>query len=64
VIELDEPTQAAMRVVFDRLKRQTAALIEEHWPAITRVAKALERHDLDQTGLDRLIKGGKGDAAQ
>jgi hypothetical protein len=63
-IVLDEPTKAAMRVVFDRLKWQTAAPIKEQWPAITRVARALERHDVDQTALVRLINGGKRDAAQ
>jgi hypothetical protein len=57
VVAIDEPTRAAMRVVFDRLKRQTAALVKEHWLAIRRVARVLERHDLDQTELDRLIKG-------
>lgn len=51
VIKMDEPTQAAMRVVFDRLKRQAAALVKEHWLAVRRVATALDRHDLDQTSL-------------
>jgi hypothetical protein len=57
-VEVDEAARAAMRDVFDRLRRQTGALVEQLWPAIVRVATALERRDLGQTDLDRLIKGG------
>jgi hypothetical protein len=33
-----------------------AALVDQYWPAIMRVAKHLERHDsIDQAELDRLI---------
>jgi hypothetical protein len=49
-------TWAAMTEVFDRLQAETRRLVEMHWPAIQRVAKALTRHDrIDQTELDRLI---------
>jgi hypothetical protein len=36
--------------------RETDALIGKHWPAIKRVARALENHDsIDQAEVDRLI---------
>jgi hypothetical protein len=44
------------QALYDRLVREAIALVDEHWPAIERVATALERHDrIDQTELDRLI---------
>jgi hypothetical protein len=63
-VEMDEAMQSAMRDVFARLKQETAKLVEQLWPAIGRVATVLERRDLDQTDLDRLIAGGKRDAPQ
>lgn len=55
-VRIDIPTQEKMRKVFIGLKQQTAALVETHWSAIARVAKALERNDsIDQAELDRLI---------
>jgi hypothetical protein len=49
-------TVEAMTESFDRLRTQAICLVRAHWPAIARVAKALERHDrIDQTELDRLI---------
>lgn len=45
------------KVKFDQLLQKTQELVEEHWSAIERVAKALERHDrLDQENLDTLIE--------
>ena len=42
-----------------RLIAETAALVDQYWPAIRRVAKHLERHDnIDQAELDRLIDVG------
>jgi len=41
---------------FDELLQRTHALVDEHWRAIQRVARALETHDrIDQTELDQLI---------
>jgi hypothetical protein len=55
-VKVDEAMQKEMRAVFARVKQETAALVAEHWPAIKRVAKALERHDcIDQAEVDRLI---------
>ena len=50
VLNSDEDT-------LERLKRETKAILKEHWPAVKRVAKALlaERH-LDQAEIDRLIR--------
>lgn len=56
-IGIDAPTLSKMRTVFAR-SQETAALVEQLWPAIERVAKVLERRDLDQGDLDRLIAGG------
>jgi hypothetical protein len=45
-----------MRERFARLMRQATAMVIQHWAAIKRVAKALERHDRsDQVEVDRLI---------
>jgi hypothetical protein len=45
-----------MQEVYSRLLRETTALVNQHWPAIARVAKHLERHSgLDQAKLDELI---------
>jgi hypothetical protein len=39
-----------------RLSRETCDLIEQHWPAIERVAEALlVRHELDQDEVDDLV---------
>jgi hypothetical protein len=54
---LRDPTILAdARETFDRLVRETDALIGKHWPAIKRVARALENQDsIDQAEVDRLI---------
>jgi len=54
------PIDAALvedpEATLDRLWRETVVLVTEQWPAIERVAQALERRDhLDQTEIDRLI---------
>jgi hypothetical protein len=50
---MDEATQEDMRIEFSQLKQKAAALVAEHWPAITRVAKALVNHDrIDQAEVD------------
>jgi len=42
---------------FDQLIQKTYALVDEHWPAIARVAKALEsRNRVNQEELDQLIE--------
>jgi hypothetical protein len=44
------------KVKFDELLQRTYALVDEHWQAIQRVARALETHDrIDQAELDELI---------
>lgn len=63
-VGMDAAMQSAMRDLFARVKQETAKLVEQLWPAIGRVATVLERRDLDQTDLDRLIAGGKRDAPQ
>jgi hypothetical protein len=46
------------RATLERLRRETKAMLDENWPAVKRVAKALfERDHLDQAELDRLIAG-------
>jgi hypothetical protein len=54
----DEVMQGRMYDIYFRLRRETAALVERHWPAIERVAKHLERHGRidDQSQLDDLLK--------
>ena len=54
---LRDPTILAdAQETFDRLVRETDALIGKHWPAIKRVARALENRDsIDQAEVDRLI---------
>ena len=42
---MDKAMQNQMREVFAGLKQKIAALIERHWLAIKRVARALETHD-------------------
>jgi hypothetical protein len=45
------------KVKFDQILQRTYALVDAHWPAIERVARALERHDrLDPLELDALIE--------
>jgi hypothetical protein len=45
-------------VTVSRLRRETKAILKEHWSAVKRVAKALFECDhLDQTEIDRLIAG-------
>ena len=57
-VKLDAATQKAMNEVYSRLVRETAAIVEQHWAAITPVAKHLENHDRidDQATLDQLIE--------
>ena len=54
----DDVLQSKINEIYFRLLRETAALVERHWPAIERVAKHLERHGSidEQTELDDLIK--------
>ncbi len=55
-VTVDPLAVEAMTEAFDRLQTQAIRLVRALWPAIARVAKALERHDrIDQTELDRLI---------
>jgi hypothetical protein len=56
-VELDEATQNAMEEIYARLTREAAALVKQHWFAIVRAAKHLERHGRieDQAALDNLI---------
>jgi len=43
---------------LERLQRETKAILNEHWPAVKRVAKALFENDrLDQAEIDNLIAG-------
>ena len=45
---------------YFRLVRKTAALVEQHWPAIERVAKYLEKYGrMDHTTLVNLIERAK-----
>jgi hypothetical protein len=47
---------ADTKAVFERIQYDTADLVDEHWPAIERVAKYLERHGrIHRVDLDRLI---------
>jgi hypothetical protein len=49
-------TWVAMTERFDHLQAESRRLVAMYWPAIQRVAKALEWHDrIDQAELDRLI---------
>jgi hypothetical protein len=55
-VVLDDATRQEFHTEFDRIEQVTTALVVEHWRAIERVAKALERHDrIDQAEVDRLI---------
>jgi hypothetical protein len=55
-VTVDPLAFPTMTEAFDRLQTQAIHLVSTHWAAITRVAKALERHDrIDQTELNRLI---------
>jgi hypothetical protein len=54
--EVDKEDLDAMMAESGRLFAATIALVNEHWQAIARVAKALERHDrIDQAEIDRLM---------
>ena len=55
--ELDEITRSKVSEIWLRLLRRTDALVEQHWLAIERVGKHLERHRRidDPTELDGLI---------
>jgi len=57
-INLDEAAQELICQIYFRLLRETAELVERHWPAIERVGKHLERHGrIDtQNQLDDLIE--------
>jgi hypothetical protein len=54
----DEVMLGRIQEIYFRLLRETAALVERHWPAIERVGKHLERHGrIDtQNQLDDLIE--------
>jgi hypothetical protein len=56
----DVALRDAMNNIYFCLLRQTAAMIEQHWPAIVRVAKHLERRGVinDPAMLDDLIERG------
>jgi len=57
-ITLSGAVAGSYRATLERLRRETKAMLDEHWPAVKRVAKALfERDHLDQAELDRLIAG-------
>jgi len=63
-VSLDETFQKDISQAYLRLIEQTTNLVEQHWLAIKRVAKHLERHDfLDQDELDALIERVEGLAA-
>jgi hypothetical protein len=57
-VSIDKAMEAQMYEIYLRLLRDTAALVEQLWPAIERVAKHLERHGRinDQRQLDELIE--------
>jgi hypothetical protein len=65
-VTMDKAMQNQMREVFAGLKEKIAALIERHWLAIKRVARALETHDRidDQATLDDLIARAERHAAR
>jgi hypothetical protein len=49
---------ALVRTTLERFERETKAALDEKWPAVKRVAKALfTRNHLDQAEVDRLIAG-------
>jgi hypothetical protein len=55
-VVISEEMNAALWMEFDRLKAEAGCLVAQHWRAIQRVAKSLQRHDrIDQAELDRLI---------
>ena len=55
-VVIDEDTNAAMWAELDQLQAEAGRLVAQHWRAIQRVAKTLERRDrIDQAELDRLI---------
>jgi hypothetical protein len=60
-VSIDDAMQEQMYDIYFRLLRDTAALVERHWPAIERVAKHLERRGRinDQNQLDELIERGE-----
>ena len=57
-VSFDEGTVKMMDQEYLRLVQETATLVDQHWPAIERVAKHLERHGrIDtQAELDDLIE--------
>lgn len=58
-VSIDPHTSRRMDAEYWRLIAETAALVDQCWPAIRRVAKHLEQHDdVDQAELDRLINVG------
>jgi hypothetical protein len=57
-ITLSGANAALYRATLERLQRETKAILDEHWPAVKRVAKALFTRDhLDQAEVDQLIAG-------
>jgi hypothetical protein len=59
-IAVDPAMGKRVKELYFQLLQETAALVAQHWSAIARVAKHLERHDrIDQTELDDLIERGE-----
>lgn len=56
ILEVEERMMDQMTRTYFGLVAEAAALVEEHWTAILRVAKHLESHSpIDQAALDDLI---------
>jgi hypothetical protein len=59
-IKIDPATRQAMEEVYGSIAARTSRLVQESGPAIARVAKHLESHDIDdQAALDHLIAIGE-----
>jgi len=55
-ITLSSAHAALYQTTLERLQRETKVILDEHWPAVKRVAKALfTRDNLDQAEVDQLI---------
>jgi hypothetical protein len=58
IVTLDPDGATRAKCIFDRLAEETDAVVEENWPAITRVAEALLiRRILIGDDVDELIAG-------
>ena len=49
-------SEEIIRTEFDVYEAEATRLVEQHWRAIERVAKTIERRDLCQAELDQLIE--------